>query len=431
MSSSKAGEPPLPPLTRGQWLLLFVLAAVQFTHVVDFMIVMPLATYLEEPPIACDTQHFGLIVSVYGFAAAVAGLALAPLLDRFDRKHTLLVLYAGFTLSTLYCALAPGYWSLVLARLLTGTFGGVAASTVLTVIGDAFPPHRRGTAMGTVMSSFSVASIAGVPAGLFLANAFPGGWRVPFLVLGLASAAVLGVAVWVMPSVRGHLGGAHEEGRFWQVLSRPAHLSAYVLMVALVLSTFMIVPFIAAFLEKNLGRSKDEVPLIYLCGGLATLVTTNLFGRLSDRFARLALFRVLALLAMAAILLLVNLPGGTSLGTILLVTTMLWVLTSGRMVPAMAMITSSAEPRYRGSFLSVNASVQQMAVGLAPLLAAAIMGDTKPGEPLVGFGWVGLACAVAGVASVVLAGRLRPMRPEAEASGAPAATAAPAATEAA
>jgi predicted MFS family arabinose efflux permease len=401
-------------LTRGQWLLLFVLAAVQFTHVVDFMIVMPLATYLEEPPISCNTQSFGLIVSVYGFAAAVAGLVLAPLLDRFDRKHTLLVLYAGFTLSTLYCALAPGYWSLVAARLLTGMFGGVVASTVLTIVGDAFPPQRRGTAMGTVMSAFSVASIAGVPTGLFLAEAFPGGWRVPFLVLALAGAVLLGVALWVMPSVRGHLGGEHEEGRFWQVLSRPAHLNAYVMMVALVLSTFMIVPFLAAFLEKNLGRSKDDVRLVYLFGGLATLVTMNVVGRLADRFPRLVLFRVLALLAMASILVFVNLRPGTSLVQTLVITTLLWVLTSGRMVPAMAMITSSADPRYRGSFLSVNASVQQMAVGLAPLLAGTIMGETKQGAPLVGFSTVGLLCAVAGLASIALAGRLRPMQPEVE-----------------
>jgi predicted MFS family arabinose efflux permease len=415
MSSENAGEPVLPPLTRGQWLLLLVLAAVQFTHVVDFMIVMPLATYLEEPPISCDTQHFGLIVSVYGFAAAVAGLVLAPLLDRFDRKHTLLVLFAGFTLSTLYCALAPGYWSLVIARLLTGMFGGVVASTVLTIVGDAFPPQRRGTAMGVVMSAFSVASIAGVPAGLFLAHAFPGGWRVPFLVLAVIGAVLLGVAAWVMPSVRGHLGGEHEEGRFWQVLSRPAHLNAYVLMVALVLSTFMIVPFLAAFLEKNLGCTKDEVPLIYLFGGMATLVTMNLVGRLADRFPRLMLFRVLALLAMGGILVLVNLPRGTSLGLILVSTTLLWVLSSGRMVPAMAMVTSSAEPRYRGSFMSVNAAVQQMAVGLAPLLAGMILSEASPGAPLVGFSTVGVLCAVAGLASIVLAGRLRPMRPEVEA----------------
>jgi predicted MFS family arabinose efflux permease len=192
------------------------------------------------------------------------------------------------------------------------------------------------------------------------------------------------------------------------------------MMVALVMSTFMIVPFLAAFLEKNIGLTKEQVPLTYLFGGMATLITMNLVGRLADRVPRLTLFRVLALLALIAIVVLVNLPHGTSLWLTLAITTTLWVLTSGRMIPAMAMITSSAEPRYRGSFLSVNASVQQMAVGLAPLLAGLVMGKTVPGEPLVGIETVGLLCAVGGMASIVLAGRLQPMRPEMEALPLPA-----------
>jgi predicted MFS family arabinose efflux permease len=413
MSSTTEATSALPPLTRGQWLLLFVLAAVQFTHVLDFMIIMPLAPQLQKD-LGLTIRDFSLIVSVYGFAAAIAGFALAPLLDRFDRKHTLLSLYAGFTLGTLMCAVAPNYLALLGARILTGAFGGVAAATVLAIVGDAFPPARRGTAMGVVMSAFSIASIAGLPTGIYLAEtiSFSGngadGWRVPFAVLGVFSALLLLLASRFMSSVREHLAGEEERASLWEVLSRPNHVSAYALMVMLVMSTFVVGPFLATFLVNNVGRSQSDVGLVYLFGGAATLLTTNLSGRLTDRFARLPVFRVFALLALLSILILAHLPANTSLWLTLTATTAMMVLTSARMVPAMAMITSSSEPHLRGSFLSVNGSVQQLAIGVAPLLAGFILGDSKEGQPLTHFGLVGFLGAAAGLASIALAGWLRP-----------------------
>jgi predicted MFS family arabinose efflux permease len=408
-NESPSGErAALAPLTGRQWLFLFLLAAVQFMHIIDFMIIMPLATELEND-LGASTRKFGLIVSIYSFGAAAAGLALAPLLDRFDRKHSLLTLFAGFTLSTLACAFAPGYWSLVIARLLTGAFGGVVASSVLAIVGDAFPPGRRATAMGAVMSAFSVAFIAGVPAGLYLAEQSVYGWRAPFVVLGGASVLMLLFACWIMPSVAGHL--EHERLPFGEVIFHPNHLRAYALMIALVMNTFTMMPYIAAFLEKNVQRTKQDIGLMYLLGGAATLLTMNLVGRLADRFPRLAIFRVLVLLALIPMLALPWLPAGSALWLTLLITTALMVLTSGRMVPAMAMITSAAEPRYRGSFLSCNAAVQQLAAAVAPLVAGFIMGDVKKGEPLVRYDVVAFLGAMAAVASIVLAGQLRPAAP--------------------
>jgi predicted MFS family arabinose efflux permease len=398
----------LPPLTGRQWLFLFLLAAVQFMHIIDFMIIMPLATELEND-LGATTRKFGLIVSIYSFGAAAAGLALAPLLDRFDRKHSLLTLFAGFTLSTLACGFAPDYWSLVIARLLTGAFGGVVASSVLAIVGDAFPPGRRATAMGAVMSAFSVASIAGVPAGLYLAESTVYGWRAPFVVLGGASVLMLLFACWIMPSVAGHL--EHERLPFGEVIFRPNHLRAYALMIALVMNTFTMMPYIAAFLEKNVQRTKQDIGLMYLLGGAATLLTMNLVGRLADRFPRLAVFRVLVVLALIPMLALPWLPPGSALWLTLLITTALMVLTSGRMVPAMAMIASTAEPRYRGSFLSCNAAVQQFAAAVAPLIAGFIMGDVQKGAPLVRYDVVAFLGAMAAVASIFLAGQIRPAAP--------------------
>jgi predicted MFS family arabinose efflux permease len=391
-------------LTRSEWLLLLVLGAAQFTHIIDFMIVMPLGPqYMRQLDIT--PQQFGRIVSAYAYSAAVTGLLAAWFIDRFDRKSALLGLYAGFVAGTFFCAVAPNYLLLVLARVVAGAFGGLVAALLLTIVGDVFPDVRRGTAMGVLMSAFSVASIVGVPAGLYLANLL--GWRAPFGVLSGLGVAVLVLMYFVLPPLRGHLGkrSGGAAANLWVALSEPTHMRAYVLTTALVMSTMMVSPYMVSYLEFNVGMDKNEVPFIYLCGGIAMLLTLTPIGRLADRLGKLPVFRVLALLTIIPLLLVTNLPP-VSLATALAVTTFFMVVSAGRMVPAMALITASAGPRRRGSFLSVNSSVQQMACGLAAEAAGTILGKGE-GEALTGFPKVGVLAAAATLLSVALAGRLR------------------------
>ena len=405
--TASTSDSPDQRLTAAHWMLLLILAAVQVTHIVDFMILMPLATQLQAD-LQISIRQFGVLISAYGFSAGICGLLMASLLDRFDRKASLLFLYAGFMGGTAVCAFAPDYWTLFLGRVLAGGFGGVVAAVVLAIVGDSFPPSRRGTAMGVVMSGFSLASVAGVPAGLLLAQSSPWGWRAPFAVLAVVSVVLFAFAWLLMPTVRGHLAGSHRPTALWDIATRPAHLRAYLLMTLLVFSTFMVIPYIAAFLVTNVGVEEGRLHWVYLTGGAATLVSMNIFGRLSDRLPRILVFRVLAGVALLTILALTNLPEGSSLLTVLGVTTALFVFTSGRMVPAMAMITSVARPRERGSFLGVNASVQQFAAGLAPLLGVLVMGRTADKAPLVGFPLVGLIACGAGVLTLFVIGTLRP-----------------------
>jgi predicted MFS family arabinose efflux permease len=392
-------------LTRAEWLVLLALAAVQFTHIVDFMIVMPLGPELKGQ-LQLDPQQFSFIVAIYGISASLASLLAARFMDRFDRKSALLTLYAGFTLGTLLCALAPNYWLLLAARAVAGAFGGVMASSVLAIVGDVFPDARRGRANGVVMSAFSVASIAGVPTGLFIANEM--GWRAPFAVLAGLGVAVLLMARSVLPSMRGHLTREQSKATVtpWSVLLQPEHVRAYLLMITLVFSSFMIMPFLADYLVSNVGIRQTQLPYIYLSGGVATLLTLPWIGRLSDRRGKLPIFRVFALLTLLPLVFLTNLPP-VALGVVLLVSTVFMITTSGRMVPAMALITASAAPRYRGSFLSVNGAVQQMALGLASLLGGQLMQQTSEGQ-LTGYPLVGGLAMIAVLASVWLAGHLRP-----------------------
>jgi predicted MFS family arabinose efflux permease len=408
MSEERAGPADVRVrLTGAEWRVLLVLAAVQLTHIMDFVIVMPLGPRFQKQ-LEVDAAQFGYMVAAYGFSAGLASLLAAWFIDRFDRKRALLALYGGLTAGTFLCAFAPDYLALLLARALAGAFGGVTAAAVLTIVGDLFPDSRRGMANGIIMSAFSVASILGLPAGLWLAAHSSFGWRAPFAVLAVVSAGVLLLAWMVLPPLRGHLQQASGPRiNLWEVLSEPTHVRAYALSIALVLSSFLIVPYLTTYLDKNLGRPESELPLIYLFGGLATLLSTPLVGRLSDLWGKLPVFRVLALLAAIPMFGVTHLPTWSSLTLVLVVTTLMMILSSGRMVPALALITASAAPRRRGSFLSVNSSMQQMAMGLASVLGGAILGTDSSGA-LTGYGLAGVLASGVALVSVILAGQLRP-----------------------
>jgi predicted MFS family arabinose efflux permease len=409
--SAAAGErAALPPLSAAEWVLLLVLATLQFTHNLDYMIMMPLMPYFELE-MRISPQQFGFLVASYAFSAGVSGFLAALFIDRFDRKRALLVLYAGFTLGTLLCAVAPGYVWLLLARTVAGAFGGVVAAVVLAIIGDVFSDRQRGRAMGIIMTAFSVALIAGLPIGLTLADNY--GWRMAFGVLAGASAVALVLAARILPPLRGHLARGRILGAdLWAAFTHPLHVRAYVLMIALVFSTLMIVPYLADYFVKNVGRPATDLRWVYLCGGLSTLVALPIVGRLADRFPKLIVFRVLALLAIIPALAVTHLPP-VALATATLASAAFMVLTAGRMVPGMAMLTACALPRYRGSFMTINTSVQQLAAGLAAIAGGLILGDTRADAPLTGFHFVGYLAAAAMVLSVILAGRLRPAGAEA------------------
>jgi predicted MFS family arabinose efflux permease len=399
-----AGSRAFPLPAKEEKLLLYVLAAIQFTHILDFMIVMPLGPRLMGI-FAITPAQFGFIVSTYTFSAALFGLIAAWFLDRFDRKRALLWLYGGFAIGTLLCAVAPNYYAMVAARFLAGGFGGISGATILAIVADAIPPARRGAAMGTLFSAFSLASIGGVPLGLFLANRL--GWHAPFFMLTGVSVVILIFAAKVLPPVRDHL--SREKDSPWTemkvILRRGNHWLAFGLTITMTMAGFLVVPYISPSLVANVGLSNEQLPLIYLCGGSATFFTTRWLGRVSDRLGLLRVFIVVSLLCMAPILILTRLPQ-VPVWAALIVTTCFMVFASGRFIPGMAMVTNSVEGRYRGGFMSLNSAIQQFASGLASLVAGAIIAEGA-GHRLEHYGTVGLIGAGCVLASIALAGRLR------------------------
>jgi predicted MFS family arabinose efflux permease len=384
---------PLKPFT--ERLLLLSLAAIQFTTIVDFIIIMPLGPQYMRV-FSISPGQFGLIVASYAISAGVFGIAAGFFIDRFDRKRALLALYSGFTLGTLFCGLAQTYHLLVAARALAGAFGGVTGALILAIVGDVVPEHRRGAAMGLVMSGFSVANICGVPMGLVLASHF--NWHVPFFVLAGISAIILAGLVRIMPSLRSHLAHLREEPpaqRMLAILSGRTHQRAFLFMGVLTFTGFVVFPYLPDYLVANVGLKEKELPWIYVSGGCCTMFSMNLIGRWADRSGKKRVFAFMSMLATVPILLLTNLPPVPVVAAVA-VSTLLMICMSGRFVPAMAMMTASIEARHRGGFMSLNSSVQQLAAGLAAWLSATILGQSADVK-ITHFsvtGLVSVACAL-------------------------------------
>ncbi len=363
----------------GERTLLLTLAAIQFTTVLDFIIILPLSSqYMRVFKITTD--QFGLMVSAYAVAAGLAGIAASFFMDRFDRKQALLWLYFGFGLGTLCCALAPTYHLLVAARFVAGAFGGLAGALILAIIGDVVPYKRRGAAMGLVMSSFSISQIVGVPLGLVLANMYD--WHCPFFVIAGLSGAILFAVAKTLPSLRKHLEHVHTDNaaaRLLTVLKEPDHQKAFLFMGVLMFAGFLVFPYLAAYMVSNVGMTEKQLPWIYLSGGIFTLFSMNLIGRWADRSGKHRVFTWMSVAATVPIVLLTNLPP-VPLAVAVGATTLLMICMSGRSVPAMALITGSVEARYRGGFMSINSSVQQFSMGAAAYIGGPLLGQSADGK---------------------------------------------------
>ncbi|MHA7130933.1 MFS transporter [Algoriphagus namhaensis] len=365
---------------KNEKLLLWTLAAINFIHIVDFMILMPLGPQLMRI-FDISPREFGLLVSSYTFSAGTSSFFGAFFLDRFDRKKILLWVYVGFSLATLGCALSPSYSILLSARVLSGIFGGLTTALILAIIGDVIPDERRGRAMGLVMAAFSVASVLGVPLGLFLASLSD--WHTPFYILTALSVLSLFMIIRFIPSISGHLGQEVKRPNplvvIRRVTSNSNQLRAILLSVMIMFGQFMIIPFLSPFTVANVGFSEIQLTYIYMAGGAFTIFTSPWVGRLSDRYGKLRIFTIFMCLNVIPIAVITNL-GVTPIPFVLLISTMFFVTSNGRYVPAAAIITGTARPENRGSFLSFNSAIQQIATGLASLIAGLIIGENAAGE---------------------------------------------------
>lgn len=383
---------------------LLTLAGIQFSHILDFMIMMPLGPILIAG-FGIGTHEFGLLVASYSFSAALSGLLASTFVDRFERKRLLIVIFALFGIATLACGLAPGYLTLLVARGLAGAFGGVLGALVQTMVGDVIPFVRRARASGIISTAFSVSTVAGVPLSLWLANHLQ--WRAPFIFIALLVCGFMLAGMRCLPELRHHISAqkrAHPFSAMFEVLRDANHRRALLYSAMLIFSGFTVIPYITVYAVSNVGIAQLDIPIIYLAGGTATFFTARFIGRWADARGKVEVYRTIALAASAP-LIAVTQVGSLPLWLWLICTTTFFVLVSGRFIPAMAIITSSAQHRLRGTFMSLNATIQSLSMGLATTLAGYIITQDGSGM-IVGYPRVGYIAVAANLLAIVFVSRI-------------------------
>lgn len=356
-----------------QVFMIAVLALLQFTIILDFMVLSPLGALLLDE-LHLSTAQFGRVVSAYAFSAGVSGILAAGFADRFDRKKLLLFFYAGFVLGTALCAMATDYHFLLIARIVTGLFGGVIGSVSFAIITDIFAMQVRGRVMGFVQTAFAGSQILGLPVGLFLANQW--GWHAPFWMIA-GFALVLGIVIFArMKPVTAHLSGATQRINpflhLFRTITNSRYAFAFATTTFIATGGFMMMPFSSAFTTNNLGISVHDFPIIYGVSGIFAMAFGPLLGKLSDKIGKYPVFLLGTIITAVMVLIYVHL-GITPLWLLILVNVLMFAGISSRMISSSALMTAVPEMHDRGAFMSINASVQQIAGGIGAFVAGLIV----------------------------------------------------------
>jgi predicted MFS family arabinose efflux permease len=385
--------------SRYQSGLVALLAFVQFTIILDFVIMSPLGAILM-PALNITAGQFGVAVSAYAFSAGISGVLAAGFADRFDRKRLLLFFYVGFTAGTVVCAVAPNYHLLLLGRIVTGLFGGVVGSIVLAIITDLFPLHLRGRVMGYVQTAFAASQVLGIPVGLFLANHWD--WHVAFgAIVGLAVTVIVAVLILMRP-VTGHLLLKQEKSAFAHLVAtvrESSYTLAFGVTTLLATGGYMLMPFGSAYTVHNLGIDIVHLPTIYLVSGVFAIFTGPLVGRASDAFGKFPTFLFGTAMSVVMVLIYTHL-GHVSLALVIAVNVLMFVGIFSRMIPSQALISAIPDASQRGSFSSISASLQQLSGGLGSVLAAWIIAENADGS-LRHFDWLGYAVVSTSIVSLI------------------------------
>ena len=364
-----------------QIMVITVLALTQFTVVLDFMVMSPLGDKLMKA-MTLTTSQFGVAVFSYAFSAGISGFLTAGFADSFDRKKLLLFFYIGFILGTLFCGLADTYPLLIAARIVTGLFGGVISSISMAIVSDLFKLEQRGRVMGFMQMGFGASQVLGIPISLFIANKW--GWQSPFfMIVGLATIVWIAVAFKLQPITK-HLEIKNKDNalkHLWHTISQKNYRIGFMATALMSLGGYMIMPWGSVYAINNLKVTENQLPILFMISGVATLLIMPIIGKLSDKIDKLKLFIIASVWMIIVVLIYSNLiPVPFWVVVMLNVFMMMGVM--ARMIPSISLVSELPELHDRGAFMSVNSSLQQLAGGIAAAIGGMIIVQKNNFSPI-------------------------------------------------
>ena len=388
-----------PTFTFNQKIIIAILALLQFTVILDFMVISPLGDILMKT-LDMTTSNFGFAVSAYAFSAGISGLLAAGFADKFDRKKLLIFFYTGFIIGTVFCALSSSYMMLLMARIVTGLFGGVIGSVSLAIVTDLFVIHQRGRVMGFIQMAFATSQILGIPVGLYFANNW--GWHSAFIMIAVLGVLILIAIITQMQPIVKHLEVQSDKSPFlhlWHTLSNKQYQIGFASIAFLSVGGFMLQPFGSAFLVNNIKISHLELPMVFFFTGLSVLFIMPLVGKLSDKISKFKLFAAGSILSIIMILIYTNL-NPIPLWEIVVINMILFMGIMSRMIPATTLNTAIPGLEDRGAYMSISSSLQQIAGGIAAVCAGYIVHQKTKTAPLENYDILGYVIAIITLCSI-------------------------------
>lgn len=389
------------PFTGYEKLVIFILAISQFTVILDFMVMSPLGDLLIKS-MDIDASSFGIVVSAYAFSAGLSGLLTAGFADKYDRKKLLLFFYTGFIIGTVFCGIANSFYTLVAARIFTGLFGGVIGSISMAIITDLFSLEKRGRVMGFVQMGFGASQVLGIPIGLYIANHL--GWEAPFLFIA-GFAAIIGILIAVrLKPVDAHLGMHIQKNaiaHLFQTIKKKDYRIGFITTAILSIGGFMMMPYGTVYAVNNLKINADQLPFLFMASGLSSLIIMPVIGKMSDKFNKFKLFAIATIWLMLICIIYTNLSA-TPFALVLVINICMMIGIMSRMVPSSTLISAVPDMQDRGAFMSINASLQQIAGGLAAAIAGLIVHQQTKFSPLENYNIVGYTVVAVSFISIIL-----------------------------
>jgi predicted MFS family arabinose efflux permease len=364
-----------------QKFVVAVLAFLQFTIVLDFMLLAPLGA-IVIPALNITPAQFGDVVSAYAFAAGVSGILAAGFADRFDRKKLLLVFYAGFMVGTLCCALAHTYVTLLLARMVTGLFAGVVGAASMAIVTDLFPLSMRGRVMGFIQSAFAASTVLGLPLSLALSSRW--GWNAPFFLIVAVCALVSTSIFGRLRPVVAHLAlrpDHHPLHHLLHTLTTRSYLIGFATTALLSLGGFLLMPYSTLFVVHNVGIPIDQLSLVYLITGMVSAIMGPLIGRASDAFGKLRVFAFGCAVTIVMVLIYTRMSNVT-FWILVTVSALLQIGIFSRIISSSALTSALPKPADRGAYMSISSSLQQVSGGLAAMLGGLVVKQLADGRLL-------------------------------------------------
>lgn len=353
--------------------ILFLVGAVQFVNILDFIMVLPLGPDFA-PKLGIPDNDLGWIGGSYTAAAAVAGLISSLFIDKLDRKVALLAALSGLMLATAFGGFAWDFKSLLLSRVLAGFCGGPATSVAWSIVADAVEPARRGQAMGKVMGAFSLAAVFGVPFGLEAARLHD--WATPFFVTAALGAVIVALVMKLMPPMRAHLAQVTDRVSLRYLLSllmRPLNALTFLYILLAMLASFSIVPNISAYVQYNLHYPRAGLGWLYAVGGAVSFVTMRITGRLIDRWSASAgsFISMVTYILVLWVSFIHPLPGLPVMAIFIL-----FMFAMGmRNVSSTTLATKIPPPQERAGFMSLLSCVQSLGMSLGAFSSTRMLAE--------------------------------------------------------